>query len=55
MLYLHFNNKVQLIVSLLVLRQSYIFFEPTFIWENKLQMHNTTKEKIDQMESKIYL
>ena len=24
-------------------------------WENKLQMHNTTKEKIDQMESKIYL
>ena len=24
-------------------------------WDNKLQMHNTTKEKIDQMESKIYL
>ena len=24
-------------------------------WENKLQMHNTTKEEINQMESKIYL
>ena len=24
-------------------------------WENKLKMHNTTKEEIDQMESKIYL
>ena len=24
-------------------------------WGNKLQMHNTTKEEIDQMESKIYL
>lgn len=24
-------------------------------WENKLKMHNTTKEEIDKMESKIYL
>ncbi len=24
-------------------------------WDNKLKMHNTTKEEIDQMESKIYL
>lgn len=24
-------------------------------WENKLEMHNTTKEEIDKMESKIYL
>ena len=24
-------------------------------WDNKLEMHNTTKEEIDQMESKIYL
>ncbi len=24
-------------------------------WENKLKMHNTTKEEIDQMKSKIYL
>lgn len=24
-------------------------------WKNKLQMHNTTKEEIDQMKSKIYL
>ena len=24
-------------------------------WKNKLQMHNTTKEEIEQMESKIYL
>jgi Fe-S-cluster-containing hydrogenase component 2 len=24
-------------------------------WENKLKMHHTTKEEIDQMESKIFL